>query len=276
MLLDVRLREEGHVYLDSKNKTYMSGTTIVSNYKEKFDPYKIMKDGGTLIGNYVKKNGESEEYWLKEWERKKNSACFDGTMFHKFQEDKVNYSKFLDHDFKKYPVKNFEKIVNANPDLSYKTLPDGAYMELTIFNRKFMIAGQADKVIKDGDYVDIDDYKTNSSFSKLSYQNPRTKKFKMMNYPCNKLMDCHLGHYTLQLNLYAWMLSQFGLKPRNLRLLYYNLTEIDRENLRNGRDISYLEPEIISVEVNLSLAEAVVRNNNTTFRKSMRADMFLV
>lgn len=276
MILDVRLREEDHIYLDSKNKTYMSATTIIGNYKEKFDPFKIMKNGRTLIDNYVDKNGGSVEYWLKEWERKKNSACFDGTMFHKFQEDTVNYEKFLDHNFRKYPVRDFEKIVKADPELSYKTLPDGAYMELTIFNRKFMVAGQADKVIKDGDFIDIDDYKTNSSFTKLSYQHPRTKKFKMMNYPCNKLMDCHLGHYTVQLNIYAWMLSQFGLKPRNLRLLYYALSEEDRENLRNGQDMSYLTPEIIPIEVNLPLAESVIKHNNVTFRKSSRSDMFLV
>lgn len=275
MILDVRLREEDHVYLDSKNRRYMSGTTIVGNYKEKFDPYKIMKDGGTLIGNYVKKNGFTEEYWLDVWEGKKNSACFDGTMFHKFKEDGANYAKFLQHDFKRYPVKNFESEVQARPNSTYHDLPDGAYMELTIFNRKFMIAGQADKVIKDGLWIDIDDYKTNSNFQKESFKHPRYGH-KMMSYPANSLQDCHLGHYTLQLNLYAWMLSRFGLKPRNLRLLYYNLSEFDREALRAGADMTYLEPEIIKVPVNLALAEKVVKHNNTFFRKSRSSDMFLI
>lgn len=276
MILDVRLREEDHVYLDSKNKTYMSGTTIVGNFKEKFDPYKIMYNGNTLIANFVYENGYDEAYWLDQWEKKKNSACFDGTAFHKFKEDKAKYARFLNHNYQKYPVRDFEQIVEANPDLTYHDLPDGAYMELTLFNRRFMIAGQADKVIKEGNFIDIDDYKTNANFTKVSYFNKKTGKSKMMFYPCHKLQDCHLGHYTLQLNLYAWMLYQFGLTPRNLRLLYYKLTDKDRRNIREGLDMSYIQPEIIPVKVDLKLAEATIRTNNSKYRNSKRSDLFLI
>lgn len=253
----------------------MSGTTIISNFKEKFNPYKITKGGKTLLENYVLKHGETEEYWLNEWEKKKNSACFDGTAFHKFKEDSENYSLFLNHNFKDYPLRNFEREAAADPNRTYRDLPDGAYMELTLFNRRFMIAGQADKVVKDGLYIDIDDYKTNSNFTKMSFKHPKTG-YKMMHYPAHNLMDCHVGHYTLQLNIYAWMLAQFGLIPRNLRILYYDLKEDDRKRLRNGEDMSYLSPEIIPVPVDMKLAEAVIRTNNVKIRKSTRSDMFLI
>ena len=275
MQLDVRLRESDHVYLDSKNKIYQSTTTLIGNFKEKFDPFKIMKNGKTLIDNYVEKHGHSREYWFAQWDLTKELACASGTAFHKLKEDKALFSKYFKTSGKTRKIQHFDKIVEANPGISYYDLPDGVYPELTIFNRRYMVAGQADRVIKEGEEFDIEDFKTNKKFDKVSFRHPR-HGFKMMKHPANKLMDCHLGHYTLQLNIYAWYLAEFGLRPRNLSILYYYLSPEERHALLQGWDIGNKEPERINVPVNLQLAKGIIMHNNYYFRKSKRSDMYLI
>lgn len=265
-LLDVTLEEANHIYTDQFDNRYDSVTTIIGKYKEPFDAHKIMKNGKTLLENYVDKNGFTPEYWLDQWERKKNHACERGTAFHKLKEDATIHENLFKHDFKRYPYQDFEKEIDLRPGIDYSQLPDGSYSELTIFNRRLMIAGQVDLVVKEGNYVDIDDYKTNGKFETKSFSPPRSNKYKMMQFPVQSLMDCHLGHYTLQLSLYAWMLSLFGLKIRRLRVLHYTILEEDERKIYAGENLDHLEPEIYPIEYKPKLVEKMVQHYRTKVR----------
>lgn len=245
-LIDVTLHEPTHTYSDSYGLKYDSVSSIIAHFKEKFDPNKLMSNGRTLIENYVAKNGHTAEYWLNEWEKNKNHRCDVGSAFHKAKEDMANFSQFLKHDIKTFPVRRIQEETDRNPGIDYSQLPDGAYQELTLFNRRHMIAGQADKVIIEKPYFDIDDYKTNGDFKTESFKPPRGKH-KMMAPPFAHLMDCHLGHYTVQLSIYAWMLMQFGLIPRNLRILHYQIRQADEKAVLEGKDIN-VEPTIYMVK----------------------------
>ena len=258
--LDVILEEESHIYSDSQGYKYDSATTIIGKYKEPFDPYKIMKDGGTLIGNYVKKYGETEEYWLAQWNQTKEFACKRGTAFHKVKENLIIGSERVDQWTSHHlPFQNFKEIIDRNPGIDYSELPNGVYPELTLFNRRFMISGQADKIVIEYPYFDIDDYKTNGEFKTEGFKAGKFGKPKMMYYPVNKFQDCHLYHYTLQLSLYAWMLVQFGLIPRRLRLLHYGLTKEDSLRVLNGENIS-VEPTEYIVKYEEKAVEAMINH----------------
>lgn len=265
-LLDVVLDEASHIYSDSKNRRYDSATTIIGNYKEKFDPYKIQADGGTLIGNYVLKHGGTEQEWLDKWDENKNRACIKGSAFHKIKEDLANNADFLKHDLKLHPVQFFNTQVDRNPGIDYSQLPNGCYQELTLFNRRFMLAGQADKVVIEDGWVDIDDYKTNGKFEILSYK-PKGGNYRMMKYPLNALMDCHIGHYTMQLSLYGWMLEQFGLKVRRLRVLHYQILDVDEQKILNGETVEHIEPTIYPITYKPELVERMVKDYVTNIRK---------
>lgn len=263
-LIDVTLDEATHVYSDSRKQKYDSVTTILGHYKEKFDPYKIMPDGGTLIGNYVLKHGETEEYWLKKWDEKRDHACARGTAWHKIKESVHNNLLTIERP-KLFTVRDIEEELDRNPGIDYSKLPDGSYRELTLFNRRFMIAGQADHVIKDGKYVDIDDDKTNGDFKTISFKPPRGN-YKMMLRPLQKFMDCHLYHYTMQLSTYGWMLEQFGLIPRQLRLLHYQIMPEHEERILQGLQVD-IEPTLYYLNYEKPSVEAMIHHYTTFIRK---------
>jgi hypothetical protein len=104
------------------------------------------------------------------------------------------------------------------------------------------VAGTADKIIIYEDKTfDVDDYKTNGKFNTTSFRG------QCMKYPCTNLPDCHLGHYTLQLSLYAWMLKQFGLKPGKLRLHHYDIPDEAVDQIIYEGILPDIEPTIHEV-----------------------------
>ncbi len=90
------------------------------------------------------------------------------------------------------------------------------------------LAGQSDKniieTINGYRFVDVDDWKTNAKFT--TYNFFKTK----MIYPFDSWHDCHLNHYKLQLNVYAWMFKQHGFIPRNLQITHVNFDLDENEN----------------------------------------------
>lgn len=133
-----------------------------------------------------------------------------------------------------------------------------------------MIAGQADKVVIEDGWFDIIDYKTNGEFNMVSFKPPRGSH-KMMYRPLHKLMDCHLGHYTAQLSTYAWMLKQFGLKPRKLSLLHTQILPEHEERILAGIDIPDLEPTLYDVNYEEEIVIAMVKDfvNNVRRKKTV-------
>lgn len=264
-LLNVTLEEISHTYSDTYGKTYTPVSSILSKYKEPFDPYKITKDGLSLIANYVIKHGETEQYWLDKWGEANRKGCDRGSAWHKIREDIHNKLHKVERP-KTFLVQDFNKIVDRNPGIDYSQLPIGSYRELTLFNRRYMIAGQADNVIIDEDgYFDIDDDKTNGNFETMSFKPPRGQH-RMMYYPLQTLMDCHLYHYTMQLSTYAWMLEQFGLKARRLRLLHFMILPEDEKKILAGEMVN-IEPTQYFVKYERELVEKMIRHYTTVHRR---------
>ena len=252
----VILNEADHTYTDERGQYYKSVSSVIAQYKQPFDPYKIMVNGQTLIANYVAKHGFSEQYWLDNWAGKRDYACEKGHAFHYLKEMYVNNQAFVKARNRFMPVQNQNQqwMIKTYEGL-FGQLKPGVYTELCIWNALALLAGTADLVTIYPDRTfDIDDYKTNGEFKTESFQG------RPMKFPCINLMDCHLGHYTLQLNLYAWMLAQFGLTPNNLRILHYDIPEDKVEQIVRFGVLPEIEPTVYEIGYDEDLALAIINN----------------
>lgn len=63
----------------------------------------------------------------------------------------------------------------------------------------------------------------------------------MMKFPVNTVQDCNLGHYSLQLSLYMYLLQKTNPKYKCKRLF---IVHIDREGKETEYEIPYLKDEV--------------------------------
>lgn len=203
----VTFNEAAHEYKNQEGSKYTSATTLISKFKQPFDTVAVSTA-------YARKHGNTPEYWQAKWADISAKACAKGTAFHKLKEDIMLNSAAIIQEEKAIPVQKITSF--TEPNIDYALLPDGVYPELLMWNHYWHIAGLADIVTIDGDYFDIDDYKTNKKIDQASFKHPKTG-YKMMKYPLSHVMDCNFMHYSLQISLYAFMLEQLtGKQARNL------------------------------------------------------------
>lgn len=229
---------KAHKYYNKLGAEYISTTTLVGLFKPKKDwkgiaekfvnrrtKEELVKDLAkkynkteSSVKEFLNKYGYKGSSIQKIWEYNKDMACAVGSEFHdKKEREDINrgYEKIED------------RIHRVDDGLTqYQTddlwhLPDGVYTELQLWNHHYLIAGKSDKVIVDGRYIDIDDYKTNEEIDKVSYFNAYKGEHDMMLPPIDHLMDCNFIHYTLQLSIYAYMLECFGYKIRKITFKHH-------------------------------------------------------
>lgn len=252
--------------------TYMSVSKVVMNYHEKFNPFKIAKNGKTIIENYVSKYGHTQEYWLNKWNVKREHRALEGEIFHEFKE-----LKSLKTSRSKYKGTELNHLSPPKDQIPYNELPDGIYTEFEVVNRRFMLRGRIDRVIIQKPYVDIIDFKTNKEFKIRSYKD-RKGRYKKLKAPADSLEDSDFGRGSLQLNLYAWMIAEQGLIPRHLSIQHFKLSEDIRRKLKLGTvnffDLK-INPKFMGVDIDLQMAERVIKDNNLR-RGSLNNDLFLI
>lgn len=268
---NVKYNDEEHLYWDDNGK-FISVTTLIGKFCQPFDSdywssYKAIervldKETFKIAKKDLQNNigidkiieafdidredfNSAKQDILDEWQKKNIEACERGTKIHADLEH--SFTKKKETDMKKYGLGG-KFLINTNDSLNKSNIElldidKGVFPEYLIYrtsdDNKFRLAGQIDLLIKDGNDIYIRDYKTNSKIDEKSYYNPRTKKYQMMNYPLNNLMDCNKVHYALQLSTYAWMLQkinpQFNIKQ--LMLIHYdhdgNVTEIPVDYLKD-------------------------------------------
>ena len=81
--------------------------------------------------------------------------------------------------------------------------------------------------------------KTHNTNSKLEFEN----KYEKAKYPIAHLDSCNGSKYKIQLSLYAWMLEQYGYKPRNLTISHIIFTD-DKPTFKVEHKIEYLKEEV--------------------------------
>lgn len=222
---NVKYYDEPHKYFIGSQEL-ISGTTIVGEFKEKFDSKKQAPKS-------AKKHGVSVEQILSEWEFKGDFSRTKGTLLHNYAE---NYwqNKIFPIDYDLYEEKFGEGLMRGRLDecirmfhefydeASVSLIPIA--LELVVGDAELGVGGMVDGLFwndKKGE-LQIWDYKTNKEIADFSKYNKRMK------VPVNFLHDCELEAYSIQLNLYKYIIQ----KNTNLRIGKCYLVHIHEEQER--------------------------------------------
>ncbi len=190
--------EDKHVYINDDGENYVSVTTLI----KKYEPH---KDWEQIAAKYAKKVKKTTEEVQAAWKEEGRKAIEKGTTYHNMMESLYN-------DKGSWIVEDEECIVCPSPIVdgvkSAKSLKleQGVYPELLVYSHKYKVAGQADLVEVVKNKINIKDYKTSKEIKKESYKNWKTGYEKML-FPLNNLMNSNFWHYSVQLNLYMYMLK---------------------------------------------------------------------
>lgn len=257
-----------HAYWDKEDGgKYTSVTTLIHKFCQPFDAefwssykalQKLMGDGFSQVQQkllmskrfdmrYISQyNIDPFEFdtakkdILLEWEINKNNSCERGTAIH--LEKELN---FYDGDFDQF--KKFGITSDYHCERNYYELDKekGVYPEYLVSRKSedglLRIAGQIDLLIKDGNDIHIYDWKTNKKLDQKSYFDSKTKKYQMMKFPLNNVMDCNMMHYTMQLSTYAYLLQlinpEFNIKT--LMIIHY-----DHDGKETQYSLEYKKQEV--------------------------------
>jgi len=256
---EVRLifREEGHTYTDTFGNSYLSMTTCLGRYKEKFDKkYWLRKKSKEL--------GISEKRLEQQWQTITDEACSRGTKTHDGIENGVRDNsmfkeavKYLKRDegdmitvadipnlnmhIKQLDIKDFiEATQNKYPEIYsvlqwYIERDYKIYAEIGAFLIDFLLSGMIDLLLIREDNFHIGDWKTNRGglifesgyYKKDKEQKPNQTtdiwipKDERMLAPLNHIQHCNGNAYTLQLSGYANMVERIlGIPCKGLWLAH--------------------------------------------------------
>jgi hypothetical protein len=203
----IRFTDADHKYSSSDNQPWYSVTTIISALKEKFNAEEQAPKSS--------KNKKSKWYGvpvveiLQAWNNERDRSTELGRWYHNKREQEL-YTRAGVH---KPQIENGMKV--AGP----QQLTEGIYPEFLCYLPSARIAGQIDYLEVVGDTFNIRDYKSSKEINTKSYVNWEGISKKMV-VPVNHLDDCHLEHYSLQLSIYAYIISRHNpsLKVGNLTI----------------------------------------------------------
>lgn len=253
-----------HVYYNTDGVIYDSPSKVFARYKNKFDAEAVAK-------NYAKKHGETPEYWIKKWDEERDKSLVRGTGIHQTKED-LMFGRGIDkHNGKMFDVHNSDLVLTQRKISNLIDLPDGVYPEIPLWNHNWRISGKPDKLVLETvngkRFAHLDDYKTNKSIDKVSYQY-QNGEYKMMKGPLDHLMDCSWVHYGLQMSFYLYIMEAAGYIPGELKLIHIPHPEKDEAGnvIRQPEDVlykmPYMKPEILLTLADYNKGRRIQRYND--------------
>ncbi len=221
--------EETHVYNitdpdDTFIDNYTSVTTFIHSLFPKFDAplviQKMMKSPTWKTSKYF---GMTAEQITQEWEDKKNVSAQSGTLMHKSIEefyngnltgiDTIEYTYFLEFH---------KNIILPSGLRPYRT-------EWCVYDIDTKIAGSIDMVYQlyDGDDVNL------AIYDWKRVENMRfSNTFSSAKPPFEHIPDCNFYHYSIQLNIYRYILEKnYGKKIHELRLVILHPSNMNFETV---------------------------------------------
>lgn len=196
----MKYSKDGMVVFNEDNHTYFLGDKKLTSVTQYISKYKPVFDSDLIAGKYAKKHNLIKEDVLKMWKEKGEKACDMGSFVHQIFEDYIlglhiavrsDYVKCL--VAKKF-IKDFFK--------SGRLIP--VETEYIVYNNE--LAGQIDCIVKNefGHHF-ILDWKTNSE---IKYEN----SWQSMLGKYSDLDDCSFNHYSIQLNKYKELCTEYDIK----------------------------------------------------------------
>lgn len=235
----VILHPEKHQYFDTNGNEYLSVSSLLNQYAEKFDAKKMAKLSAGK-GKYAGLSADEVEIL---WKQTGKDSSEHGTRIHNALElyskkyeilssdsDLEPLVKSITSDYKEYYIQHDECALYY-PFES----PVGKY---------WGIAGTADKILEvsvRSNYFDVDDFKTNNRKG-IEYH---SKYNKYMLSPVSHLQDCNFVRYALQIGFYGLMME--GLTGKKFRS--GSIRTIPPENFLSHKKIPvpYLKTDCLNI-----------------------------
>jgi hypothetical protein len=275
--------EAQHKYTDVLGNPFVSVTTFISEYYDKFDIKAKARQcyQAGLRGN-PKYAGKSIAQIEAQWDRARIKGCDNGNVTHNYLEQTIkratNY-KLVDKTFINGRIYTVPDVI-TNPGYGEVTLqyfedallhikyPDiyhtlvffvglgyRIYAEIGVFSIEHRISGLIDVFLIRGDEFIIIDWKTNKGG--LRYEAGYWEKdregfltgkyienYERMKFPIQDLPASTGYKYTLQLSLYAKLASLFGLKCKDLILFHIMKDERTQKETIRLEPIKFLDGHI--------------------------------
>lgn len=238
--IHLTFKEDGHKYSDNFGNEYLSVTTMLGNYHQKFNKnYWLLKKAKEL---HI-----SPKELEKQWNTIKDEACERGTFTHNGLEDGIKGASAF-KDAVRYMIKeNGEMITvadlpNINMNIKELSIPDfieltnnkypdvyrwfqyyvdkgyHIYAEIGMFLIDYLVSGTIDVLLIRDDRFVIGDWKTNrgglkfeagyykkdKSTKPAQETNEWVTKYDKLLPPLNHLPDCNGSVYNMQVSTYAY------------------------------------------------------------------------
>lgn len=208
--------ESNHQYFVDGDPNYISVTTLIKEFFPKFDSDLIIKK--MQASNNWKNSvyyGMTVDEIKQQWKEKAEKAARLGTLLHNTIEDYYNGKdpvpdELIQDGFQQF-LEFHEKIKNTTSLIPFRT-------EWCVFHEEFRIAGSIDMIFIDPETneLHIYDWKRTPNLKK-------TNRFQNAFDPISYLEDCKYIHYSLQLNIYKFILeSKYHQKVKNLTLVIFH------------------------------------------------------
>ncbi len=259
---DIIFYEPTHTYtVKGITEGYISCTGFLHDFFGHFDPDAILKKmRSSRNWPNSKYYGRTDEDIKAEWAANGRNASEKGTAMHLAIEQFLNGA--IDVSFFKCPVENPNKVdvpeevlnskewkyfLNFWKDYGDDLVPHR--MEWEVWVEEIRLAGSIDAVFyrkSTKDYIILD--------WKRSKEIKTDNKFQSGLGPVSHLPDCNYWHYTLQLNVYRWILqTYYGMKISDLAIVIFHP---DNNNYKKF-NLNILDDEVQSmVEARLRACKA--------------------
>lgn len=232
--------EKEHYYEYEGKRVKTSVTQFISNFHKPFDEPKWSK-------HVAKRDNREVEDVLAEWAHTAYNSATTGTLFHN-RAEQLAIGKHFEVDYSNYGHEIRDRIDKLIPmqdkffkDIDGKLLP--LKTEFTVGLEDF-IAGNLDLLVwnERDQEIQIWDYKTNKE---INLEN----KYEKMKYPFHKHDSCNFVHYSIQLNIYKYIINKIlGIKVGKCYIAHFN------ENNESYRTYKCLD---LSEEVKIALEEVL-------------------
>lgn len=238
--------EDDHSYFNATGEQYESSTGIIKKYKAPFydeqtAKYKAIKEilPNTHFKTLKKHAGGWEHihtFWDKLMEREWAESLIERKDFHLAKWKDEAMAGTAEHAKREQEIitnggVEFQGLFYEYINTDVLSIPStGRYCltEMLLWDHSMKLGGLADLPVFDNGTFMVLDYKTNKEIARAAFMNKR------MFPPFGHLQDCNFNHYSLQLSIYADMVSQLtGFKHKENWI-------ISTANLAYGRPIDEL------------------------------------
>ena len=210
---DTRITFEpiSHTYQIDGKETFISATTIIHKYFPEFDSDKViqkmMKSPNWKKSPYF---GMSVDAIKQQWEDNRVAAAAKGTQVHDWIEN-FYLGEFKAPCKEAEESKSFQNFMCFHQDYEWKPYRT----EWRVFTEKYRVAGSIDIIFEGSgpNKIKVYDWK-NSKEIKME------NRYEKGNEPLCHLPNCNYYHYSLQLNLYKWILEHhYGMEVEEMGLI---------------------------------------------------------